>query len=141
MGPKKYRPRSIVGQGQLYQKSRILDLLGSHNIFFRTFTPNVRITVHLDIHFSEFFVVNDMNQDCPGGQNITDESDCLSAAPEFEFCRGSAFSHTNWRHGCFLHPPSCKVYFNRNTHQGPDGKSYAICKGSGGATTTETGQI
>ena len=49
MGPKKYRPRSIVGQGQLYQKSRILDLLGSHNIFFRTFTPNVRITVHLDI--------------------------------------------------------------------------------------------
>ena len=50
MGPKKYRPRSIVGQGQLYQKSRILDLLGSHNNFFRTFTPNVRITVHLDIH-------------------------------------------------------------------------------------------
>ena len=50
MGPKKYRPRSIVGQGQLYQKSRILDLLGSHNIFFRTFTPNVRITVHLDIY-------------------------------------------------------------------------------------------
>ena len=49
MGPKKYRPQSIVDQGQLKQKPQILDLLGSHNIFFRTFTPNVRITVHLDL--------------------------------------------------------------------------------------------
>ena len=91
--------------------------------------------------FSEYFVVNDMNQDCPSGQNITDESDCLSAAPEFGFCRGTTLSNQSWRRGCFLHPVSCKVYFNRDTHPDPDGKSYAICKGSGGTTTTETGQI
>jgi len=89
----------------------------------------------------DFFVVNDMNQDCPSGQNITDESDCLSAAPEFGFCRGTTLSNQSWRRGCFLHPVSCKVYFNRDTHPDPDGKSYAICKGSGGTTTTETGQI
>ena len=91
--------------------------------------------------FSEFFVVNDMNQGCPGGQNITDESDCFSTAPEFGFCRGTTLSNQSWRRGCFLHPVSCKVYFNRDTHPDPDGKSYAICKGSGGTTTTETGQI
>ena len=50
VGLKKYRPQSIVGHGPLYQKSLVLDLLGSHNICFRTFFPTVRITVHLDIY-------------------------------------------------------------------------------------------
>ena len=32
---------------------RTLDLLGSNNIFFRTLTSNVRITVHLDIGWND----------------------------------------------------------------------------------------
>ena len=34
-GPKIYGPQNIVGHGQLKQKSRILDLLAPHTIFFR----------------------------------------------------------------------------------------------------------
>ena len=44
-----YGPKSLVGEGQLNQKTRLLDLLGPHNLLSEEKNLNVGITLHLDL--------------------------------------------------------------------------------------------